>query len=89
MASTGICRASRWADTISGPNSISASAAAHCQLRSNQPLAVHITAPVRPKPSMARLTTSDPTCAQLPIANTRMTAICRATTAPATSPTER
>ena len=41
----------------------------------------------RPKPSMARLMTSEPKCVQLPTAKTRMTAICRAMTAPATRPT--
>ena len=38
------------------------------------------------KPSMARLTTSEPKCDQLPTANTRMTDICSAMMAPAISP---
>ena len=44
---------------------------------------------VRPKPSMARLTTSEPKCAQLPTENRRMMPICSAITAPATRPTDR
>ena len=44
---------------------------------------------VRPKPSMARLTTSEPKCAQLPTEKRRMMPICSAITAPATRPTDR
>ena len=42
----------------------------------------------RLKPSMARLMTREPKCAQLPTANTRISAICKAITAPATKPNE-
>ena len=38
---------------------------------------------------MARLTTSEPKCAQLPTEKTRMMPICSAMMLPATSPTER
>ena len=75
--------------TVSGPNSSSEVSAAPCQWRSNQPLPTHMTALVRPKPSIARLTTSEPKCAQLPTAKTRMMPICSAMIAPATSPTDR
>ena len=75
--------------TISGPNSISEASATRCQWRSNQPLRMHMTALVRPKPSIARLTTSEPKCAQLPTEKMRMMAICRAITAPATRPTDK
>ena len=89
MALNGICCATRLAATVSGPNSISEVIATRCQCRSNQPLRMHMTALVRPKPSMARLTTSEPKCAQLPTENTRMMPICSAITAPATRPTDR
>ena len=79
----------RLAATASGPNSPSATLAATRQLRANQSLATHITALVRPKPSIARLTTSEPKCAQLPTENTRMMSICSAMTAPAPSPTAK
>jgi hypothetical protein len=77
------------APTASGPNSASATPAAIRQLRSNQSFATHMTALVRPNPSIARLTTSEPKCAQEPTAKTRMMSICSAITAPATSPTAR
>ena len=48
-----------------------------------------MTALVSPKPNMARLTTSEPKCAQLPTENTRMMPICSAMMLPATSPTDR
>ncbi len=89
IALNGICWARRFAATIKGPNRNSEAAATPCQWRSNQSLAMHITALVSPKPSMARLTTSEPKCAQLPIEKIRMMQICSAITAPATSPTER
>ncbi len=89
MALKGICWAMRLAPTASGPNSSSAVAATLRQWRSNQPLPMHMTALVRPKPSMARLTTSEPKCAQLPTEKMRMMPICRAITAPATRPTDR
>jgi len=50
---------------------------------------MHITALVRPKPSMGRLTTSEPKCGQLPTAKISMMQICSAITAPASSPTAR
>ena len=59
------------------------------QLRANQSLATVITALARPKPSIARLTTSEPKCAQLPTAKTRMMSICSAITEPAPRPTAR
>ena len=59
------------------------------QLRANQFLATAMTALVRPKPSIARLTTSEPKWVQLPTANTRMMSICSAITAPAAKPTAR
>src|SRR5581483_6589394 len=43
----------------------------------------------RPKPSIARLTTSEPKWAQLPTAKIRMMQICRAMIAPAMRPTAR
>ena len=89
MALNGICCAKRFAATVSGPNSIKATAATPRQCRSNQPFETHITALVRPKPSIARLTTSEPKCAQLPTEKMRMMPICSAITAPATSATER
>ena len=89
MALKGICCAARFAATTSGPNSISEIIATRCQCRSNQPLRTHMMALVRPKPSMARLTTSEPKCAQLPTENKRMMPICSAITAPATRPTDR
>ena len=89
IALNGICCASRLDATISGPNSSSATVAAPRQWRSNQPLPTHMTALARPKPSIARLTTSEPKCAQLPTEKTRMMSICRAMTAPATRPTAR
>ena len=89
MALKGICCASRFDATVSGPNSSSDAAATPRQWRSNQPLPMHMTALVRPKPSIARLTTSDPKCAQLPTAKMRMMQICSAITAPASSPTAR
>ena len=89
MALNGICCASRLAATVSGPNSSSDAAATPCQCRSNQSLRMHITALVKPKPSMARLTTSEPKCAQLPTWKMRMMQICSAITAPATRPTDR
>ena len=89
MALKGICCASRLAATVSGPNSSSEAAATPRQRRSNQSLPMHMTALVRPKPSMARLTTSEPKCAQLPTWNRRMMQICSAITAPATRPTDR
>ena len=89
MALNGTCCASRFATTMSGPNTISEVAITARQLRSNQLLATHMTALVRPKPSMARLTTSEPKCAQLPTEKIRMMQICSAITAPATRPTDR
>ena len=89
MALNGICCAIRFAATVSGPNSISEAAATPRQCRSNQSLPMHMTALVRPKPSIARLTTSEPKCAQLPTEKIRMMPICSAITAPATSPTAR
>ena len=50
---------------------------------------MHITALASPKPNIARLTTSEPKCTQLPTAKTRITAICRAITEPATRATGR
>jgi hypothetical protein len=44
---------------------------------------------VSPKPSIARLTTSEPKCAQLPTEKMRMMPICSAMTAPATSATDK
>jgi len=58
-------------------------------LRANQSLATVITALARPKPSIAKLTTSEPKCAQLPTAKTRMTSICNAITEPAPRPTAK
>jgi hypothetical protein len=52
-------------------------------------LPTHITAEVSPKPNMARLTTSEPKCAQLPTEKTRMMPICSAMMLPATNPTDR
>ena len=89
MALKGICCASEVGATVSGPNSSSEPAPRACQCRSNQPLRMHMMALVRPKPSMARLTTSEPKCAQLPTEKMRMMPICSAITAPATRPTER
>ena len=89
MALKGICCARRLDATVSGPNSKSAAVATPRQWRSNQPLPMHMTALVRPKPSMARLTTSDPKWAQLPTEKIRMMQICSAITAPASSPTAR
>jgi len=77
------------AATASGPNSISEAVATPRQWRSNQSLLMHMTALVRPKPSMARLTTSEPKCAQLPTWKIRMMQICSAMTAPASKPTAR
>ena len=57
--------------------------------RANQFLAIAITALVRPKPSIASDTTSEPKCVQLPTAKTRMMSICSAITAPAPRPTAR
>ena len=89
MALNGTCWAARLHTTISGPKASSAPLIAPCQWRSNQPLPTHITALVRPKPNMARLTTSEPKCAQLPTENTRMMPICSAMMLPATRPTDR
>ncbi len=76
----------RLAPTASGPIRPSPRPAASRQLRWNQSLATAITALVRPKPSIARLTTSEPKWVQLPTANTRMMSICSAMTAPAPRP---
>ena len=89
MALKGICCANKFAATVSGPNSISDAAATPFQWRSNQSLRMHMIALVRPKPSMARLTTSEPKCAQLPTEKIRMMQIWSAMTAPASSPTAR
>ena len=89
MALNGTCWAARLHTTISGPKASSAPLIAPSQWRSNQPLPTHITALVRPKPNMARLTTSEPKCAQLPTENTRMMPICSAMMLPATRPTDR
>ena len=89
MALNGICCARRFAATVSGPNASSAAVATPFQWRSNQPLPMHMTALVSPKPSMARLTTSEPKCAQLPTEKIRMMQICSAMTAPASSPTAK
>ena len=48
-----------------------------------------MTALVRPNPSMARLTTMEPKCAQLPTAKTRMMSIWSAITDPAARPTAK
>ena len=79
----------RFAATASGPRSPRPSPAESRQWRENQSLATAITALVRPKPSMARLTTNEPKCVQLPTAKTRMMSICSAMTEPAPSPTAR
>jgi len=89
MALKGICCASRLDATVSGPKDISAAIATPRQCRSNQPFPMHMIALVRPKPSMARLTTNDPKCAQLPTAKIRMMQSCSAITAPASSPTAK
>jgi hypothetical protein len=77
------------APTASGPISPRPTVAAPCQWRENQLFAEAITALVRPKPSIARLTTSEPKWVQLPTANTRMMSICSAMTLPAARPTAR
>jgi hypothetical protein len=59
------------------------------QCRSNHAVVTHMIALVSPKPSMARLTTSEPKCAQLPTEKMRMMPIWSAITAPAIRPTER
>ena len=87
MALNGTCWASRLEPTASGPNKNSDAPATPRQCVSNQVLPTHMTALVRPKPSMARLTTSEPKCAQLPTEKIRMMQICKAMTAPATRPT--
>jgi hypothetical protein len=89
MALNGTCCAARLHTTMSGPKASRAPFTAPCQWRSNQPLPTHITAEVRPKPNMARLTTSEPKCAQLPTEKTRMMPICSAMMLPATRPTDR
>ena len=89
MALNGICCATRFDATVSGPNNSSEAAATPCHCRSNQSLRMHITALVRPKPSIARLTTSEPKWAQLPTWKIRMMQICSAITAPASRPTDR
>ena len=79
------CWASRLQPTASGGNDASDSSASSFHRRRNQGSATLIAALVRPKPNMARLTTSEPKCAQLPTAKRRMTAIWNAISAPATS----
>ena len=85
----GSCWAITVAATVSGPKASSEKPAAPRQLASNQGRARHMMTLASPKPSMERLTTSEPKCAQLPTAKTRMRPICRAITAPATSATAR
>jgi hypothetical protein len=89
MALNGTCWATRLAAIISGPNNSKAVFTAPIQRFSNQLLPTHITADVRPKPNIARLTTSEPKWAQLPTEKIRMMPICSAMMLPATSPTER
>ena len=86
IALNGSCCAARLANTASGPNASSAPAATPCQCRSTQGRVTHMIADVSPKPSMASDTTSEPKCAQEPIWNTRMIAICSAMMEPATRP---
>ena len=74
---------------ISGPKVSRETFTAPSQRVSNQPLATHMIAEVRPKPNMARLTTSEPKCDQLPTEKTRMMPIWSAMMLPATSPTDR
>ena len=59
------------------------------QCRAKNPLPMHMMALTRPKASIARLTTSEPKCAQDPTEKIRMMQICRAMMAPATRPTPR
>ena len=88
IALNGTCWAAKFATIVSGPKATSAAPAPLRQCRSNQPVAMHMPALVSPKPSMARLTTSEPKCAQLPTEKIRITPICNAITAPATRPTQ-
>ena len=74
---------------MSGPQRRSDTAVASRQRRSNQSRAMHMMTLARPKPSMARLTTSEPKCDQLPTAKTRIRPIWSAITAPATRATAR
>ena len=85
---TEICCAARFAATISGPKSRSDRRATAGQLRSNQPLPMHMTALASPNPSIAKLTAIEPKCAELPAAKMRMMAICKAISVPATNPTD-
>src|SRR5882757_3957514 len=89
MALNGSVCATKLEATASGPSSINAMLAAPCQCRPNQSFPAKMTTLDNEKPSMARLTTNEPKCVQLPTANTRMMAICRAIMAPAINPTAR
>jgi hypothetical protein len=89
MALKGSCWAMRLQPIISSGKASSENVATPFQLRSNQPLATHMMALTRPKPIMARLTTNEPKCAQLPIEKSRMMQICSSMMAPATRPTAR
>ncbi len=68
MALNGYCCAIKFEATANGPKRKSESAESPRQRLSNHCVEMHITALVRPKPNMARLTTSEPKCAQLPTA---------------------
>ncbi len=89
MALNGTCWAARFAATSSGANSTSDRPATARQRRAKNPFPMHMTADTSPKASMARLTTSEPKCAQDPTEKIRMMQICSAITAPATRPTPR
>src|SRR6516165_1357010 len=88
MALNGICWAIQSTPTAKGPNEASAQPAAVRQCAANHLSARHSTTLLTPNPSIARLTTSDPKCDQLPTAKIRMIAIWSAMTAAEAKATE-